>query len=239
MEILSGAALFRVRDVTRNAAEAELASRQIMFKNIIKRSWPHGKSMPYSAEHKARTRAKIVETARIMFNRHGFEQVSIDDIMKHAGLTRGGFYNHFASKNELYAAAVHSFTSCNPFERKRESARGGAPPPRKVARMLVEMYLADETLANVDQQCPLIALPSDVARAGLKPRAAYTQVIESMLCVFRSAFGENDAAAEEKAQLMVNLCVGGMVLARTTDEPALRRSLRASARREALALLDR
>jgi len=195
--------------------------------------------MPYTPEHKARTRAKIVESARVLFNRHGFEQVSIDDIMNHAGLTRGGFYNHFASKDELYAEAVRSFRSCNPFERRRASAKGAAAQPRELARMLVELYLSDGVLADVDQQCPLIAVPSDVARAGLKPRAAYTDVINGMLCVYRDAFPVEDAERELKAQLIVNLCVGGMVLARTTDDPSLQRNLRAAARREALAILDR
>ena len=65
--------------------------------------------MPYSADHKHRTRARIVESARILFNRHGYESVSIDMVMAEAGLTRGGFYNHFKSKEELFAAAVASF----------------------------------------------------------------------------------------------------------------------------------
>jgi TetR/AcrR family transcriptional repressor of nem operon len=195
--------------------------------------------MPYTAEHKARTRAKIVASARVMFNRHGFEQVSIDDIMQHVGLTRGGFYNHFKSKDELYAEAVRSFSTCNPFAEKRARARGPAPPPGKLARMLVNLYLSDDTLANVDQQCPLIALPSDVARAGLEPRAAYTSVVEHMAEVFRAAFAPDDAEADRKALLMVSLCVGGMVIARTTDDPQLRKTLRSAARKEALVLLER
>ena len=89
--------------------------------------------MPYTAEHKARTRARIIEAARVLFNRRGFEQVSIDEIMQHAGLTRGGFYNHFASKDELYAEAIRSFTSCNPFARRLADAKV-APPPRQLAR---------------------------------------------------------------------------------------------------------
>lgn len=193
--------------------------------------------MPYTAEHKARTRAKIVEGARVMFNRHGFDSVSIDDIMQHVGLTRGGFYNHFKSKDELYAEAVRSFTSCNPFARQRASAAGPAPTSRELARMLVDLYLSDEILADVDQHCPLIALPSDVARAGLEPRAAYTTVVENMAGIFQAAFGPGDADARRKALLMVSLCVGGMVIARTTDDPALRQTLRAASRREALALL--
>jgi TetR/AcrR family transcriptional repressor of nem operon len=193
--------------------------------------------MPYPPEHKAQTRARIVESARVMFNRHGFDSVSIDDIMKEAGLTRGGFYHHFGSKQELYAEAVRSFTTCNPFA--REMARTKLKDPRKLARMLVELYLSDEVLEDVDLHCPLIAVPSDVARAGLKPRAAYTQVVENMAHVFRSAFAPGDGEASRKALLIVNLCVGGMVIARTTDDPGLRKSLRAAARKEAFALLDR
>jgi TetR/AcrR family transcriptional regulator, transcriptional repressor for nem operon len=108
--------------------------------------------MPYSIEHKARTRAKIVESARILFNRHGFEQVSIDDVMRRAGLTRGCFHNHFASKDQLYAEAVRSFVTCNPFDRQATSM-ATEPSPRRLARLLVDLYLSDATLANVDH-CP-------------------------------------------------------------------------------------
>ena len=65
--------------------------------------------MPYTAAHKSKTRARIVECARILFNRHGFDNVTIDMVMGDAKLTRGGFYNHFKSKEELFAAAVSSF----------------------------------------------------------------------------------------------------------------------------------
>ena len=67
--------------------------------------------MSYSAEHKQRVRAKIVESARVLFNRHGFKDVTIDTIMKFAGLTRGGFYNHFKNKEELYDQAVSAVQS--------------------------------------------------------------------------------------------------------------------------------
>lgn len=172
-----------------------------------------------------------------MFNRRGFEGVSIDDIMREAGLTRGGFYHHFRSKDELYAEAVKSFTTCNPFVVKSAELKR-RPSAKRLACMLVELYLCDETLMNVDGQCPLIALPSDVARAGFEPRAAYTQIVESMLCVFRAAFDASDRMAEQKARVVINLCVGGMVIARTTQDPELRKSLRSAARAQALALLE-
>lgn len=192
--------------------------------------------MPYAADHKDKTRARIVDSARVLFNRHGFESVSIDDVMKKAGLTRGGFYHHFTSKQSLYAAAVSSFTSCNPFAERLEQ-HPKHRSPRELAELLVDTYLSDETLADVDKHCPLIALPSDVARAGLQPRAAYTQLVEGMLEIFRAAFPKSDRQGNRNAQLIVNLCVGGMLIARTTDEPTLRKQLRATARSEALRLL--
>lgn len=192
--------------------------------------------MPYPADHKQKTRARIVDSARVLFNRHGFDAISIDDVMKHAGLTRGGFYHHFASKRSLYAAAVSSFISCNPFAAQLES-KPKQRSPRQLAELLVDTYLSDETLADVDKHCPLIALPSDVARAGLQPRAAYTQLVENMLAIFAAAFSKRDRQRNRKAQLIVNLCVGGMLIARTTDDPRLRKQLRAAARTEALRLL--
>ena len=193
--------------------------------------------MPYPAGHKERVRERIVDSARRLFNRHGFEQTSIDQIMSEAGLTRGGFYHHFKSKDELYAAAVRSIRSCSLFAKELAIT----PPdvienPRSLARMLVDLYLSDAVLENEDLQCPLYALPSDVARAGLKPRKAYTELVRGMAQVYRAALGKKPDA-EQRANAIVSLCVGGMVLARTTHDPALRRSLRAATHRQALEML--
>jgi len=193
--------------------------------------------MPYRPEHKAQTRARIVESARRLFNRHGFQQVTIDQIMADASLTRGAFYHHFNSKDDLYAAAVASFATCNPFAVKMSKRSSPIDDPRRLAHMLVDLYLSDEVLDDVDMHCPLYALPSDVARAGLEPQQAYTDLIRNMSEVYRSALkGLRDA--DRRAESMVSLCVGGMVLARTTNDPGLRRSLRASARHQALVLLQ-
>jgi len=193
--------------------------------------------MPYPAEHKERVRARIVESARRLFNRHGFEQVSIDKIMSAAGLTRGAFYHHFGSKDQLYAAAVSSFTTCNPFAVRAAQADSPIRDPHMLAHMLVDLYLSDEVLENVDLHCPLYALPADVARAGLSPQNAYTDLIRNLACAFRAAL-PNGRDAERRAQAMVSLCVGGMVLARTTNDPGLRTSLRSAARQQALAMLE-
>jgi TetR/AcrR family transcriptional regulator, transcriptional repressor for nem operon len=193
--------------------------------------------MPWNAEHKARTRARIVDAARRLFNRHGFQDVTIERIMAEAGLTRGGFYHHFGSKDALYAEAVASYATCNPFVQRQRTRTRSSGDPRLLARSLVRLYLSDEVLADDSLQCPLYALPSDIARAGPSPRTAYTALIRGMMRIHRRALaGARDA--DRRAQAIVSLCVGGMVLARTTSDPALRVSLRRAARRQALALLD-
>jgi TetR/AcrR family transcriptional regulator, transcriptional repressor for nem operon len=194
-------------------------------------------AMPYTPEHKAKTRAKIIESARFLFSQHGFELVSIDQVMEHAGLTRGGFYNHFGSKDDLYVEAVKSFATCNPLvsELAKLPRR---PDDGELARMLVTLYLSDAVLKDPGMQCPLYALPADVARAGLKPQKAYTRIVENMLHVFERAFPASDARAREKAEIILNLCVGGMVVARTTSDPALSSCLRKAARTQALSLLE-
>src|SRR5690242_10475834 len=94
------------------------------------RSWPpqsRGEAMPYSPKQKRDTREKILESARRLFNRKGYAGVSIEEIMSDAGLTHGGFYRHFARKDELYAAAVRQFLCKKtpaPWQGRREPGVG-------------------------------------------------------------------------------------------------------------------
>jgi AcrR family transcriptional regulator len=190
--------------------------------------------MPYPRDHKAKTRAKIVQSARALFNRRGFDQVTIDEVMAHAGLTRGGFYHHFESKEGLYREAVASVRGNSPFSRQvaEERARGVERDGFELAHLLVDTYLAEEMLTNVDDQCPLYALSNDVARAGRGPRVEYTKIVERMATVFA---GAGDADALPLAA--VALCVGGMVLARTTNDASLAKQVRLAARDAAHQLL--
>jgi AcrR family transcriptional regulator len=65
--------------------------------------------MPYPAGHRARVKKNIIDSARKLFNRHGFENVSLHQIMSGAGLTHGGFYSYFKSKSDLYSAVLGCF----------------------------------------------------------------------------------------------------------------------------------
>lgn len=193
--------------------------------------------MPYSAEHKQETRAKITEAARVLFNQHGFEGVTIDMVMSAAGLTRGGFYNHFENKQQLFAEAVTSFLSGRGAEWREDAGIDTGNVDDQTALKMLRSYLSDEHLGDLEGQCPMIALPSDVARAAPEVQGAYQQLLEAMTWLFETSLANDhdkaekkeDGEARQKALTLSALCVGGMVLARTLPESTLAEEIKAAA----------
>jgi len=189
--------------------------------------------MPYSSDHKAKIRSQIIEAARCLFNQHGFESVTIDMVMSAAGLTRGGFYNHFKNKEELYGEAVSSFlTGAGACWREKAGVDINALTAQ-MGRNMINSYLSDEHLIDIDNQCPLIALPSDVARAGQAAQAAYHRLLEAMVSLFEVTAEEQSEQARQKALTIAALCVGGMVLARTLPDSLLAKDVRNAAHQAA------
>jgi AcrR family transcriptional regulator len=192
--------------------------------------------MPYAPTHKQETRTRIIQSARRLFNRNGFAEVTIDEIMDGAGLTRGGFYKHFSAKEDLYQAAVVQF-ACAEMPEAWQAAHI-APEARgpALARMIVDAYLSREHFDDRDGSCPMIALPSDISRGNEAVRSAFRQVLEMMVEVFAANLDpEDNRPARERALAKAAMVVGGMVLARAVDDPELADDLRRSARAEALA----
>ncbi len=189
--------------------------------------------MPYSARHKEHTRQRILESARRLFNSRGFAEVSIGEIMENAGLTHGGFYRHFRDKSELYAEAVQWFLcdeAPKPWRRPGRKATG-----KSRARRIVDAYFSRDHFDDRESCCPLIGLPSDVARSGDAVKAAYQDVLEKLLNLLQGDLEGPDA--RERALSLVALCVGGMVVARSVEDPALAHDLRRAAYRRAQTVL--
>ncbi|HKW54991.1 MAG TPA: TetR/AcrR family transcriptional regulator [Stellaceae bacterium] len=187
--------------------------------------------MPYSPEHKRDTRARILESARRLFNRKGFAETSIDEIMTEAGLTHGGFYRHFAGKDELYAAAVRQFL-CKPEPAPWQAKYAALRADKPRARRIVDAYLSHEHFDDRDGCCPLLAMASDVSRSGAAVKSAYQEVAETLVDVFAANLG--DARARERALVLAALCVGSMILARGVDDPRLADELRRAAHKHVL-----
>jgi AcrR family transcriptional regulator len=194
--------------------------------------------MPYTAEHKQETRTRIIESARRLFNRNGFEAVTIAEIMGAAGLTHGGFYKHFSAKEDVYQAAVLQFICAErpePWQARHidPAARGPA-----LTRMIVEAYLSDDHFDDRDGSCPMIALPSDVARGNPAVKEAFRQVLDMMVGAFAENLPPDGGAPRERALALVALVVGGMVLARAVDDKDLADDLRAAALRQVMEMTN-
>lgn len=190
--------------------------------------------MPYRPEHRGETRARIVQSAQELFNRHGFNAVSIDEIMERAGLTRGGFYTYFRGKSDLYAEAVAHALSVTPWSRWGRMHVDFAA--REAATQVIDAYLSREHFEDVEGSCPMVTLPGDVARSGPVVKRAFEKVFTAMAGVFEEALRREGRADPKLALAIAAICVGSMVVSRSIDSPELADAIRAAARRTALEL---
>lgn len=171
--------------------------------------------MPYTPEHKQRTRERIVEAARRLFKAHGYEGVGIDRIMAEAGLTRGGFYGHFQAKEDLFAEVVEWLGPSSEMQ-KRFLAEEKASGDKVLA--FIRTYLSAAHRNDPAEGCPLVALSVDVGRAGPAARRSYTKALRNAAERFADCFPHRDAHTEELAYGLLATCIGGMVLARAVDD---------------------
>jgi AcrR family transcriptional regulator len=191
--------------------------------------------MPYAAGHRTEVKGKIVQSARRLFNRHGFDSVSITQIMAGAGLTHGGFYSYFKSKSDLYAEVLGCFFTDPEWKSCWEGVEVDLSSA-DVGPQVVRAYLSRQHFEDVENSCPMIALPSDVSRSGKSAKRAFETVFEAMVNVLeRSSIG-NGRSRRTTAQATAALCVGGMVVARALVKRALADELRDACMRVALQL---
>ena len=190
--------------------------------------------MPYALGHRVETKNKIIRSARRLFNRHGFDAVSIDDVMADAGLTRGSFYIYFETKGDLYAEAVNQILN----EKQLLTSDGVSIDPRAVknAAQFIRDYLSLEHFEDVDGTCPLVAFPSEFLRKEPRVRHAFETVLRVMIDVFEQALHREGQAAQSQARAIATLCIGGMVLARSIEDQRLADEIREAAMGVALSL---
>ena len=181
--------------------------------------------MPYSASHRQRVRENIIGSARRLFNRHGFDNVSIDAIMAGAQLTHGSFYSYFSSKGELYTEVLACFFTDpkwkNTWEGIHFDMTAAALGPQ-----IVRAYLSRQHFEDVENSCPMVALPSDVARSGKSVQSAFEIAFKGMVRILEHGSSNTDHSRRAIAQAVAALCVGGMVIARAIADRALADELR-------------
>lgn len=170
--------------------------------------------MPYPAGHRARVKSSIIESARRLFNRHGFDSVSLKQIMAGAGLSHGGFYSYFNSKEDLYAEVLGCFLTDPEWKNCWEGVHVDLSST-DVGPQVVSAYLSRQHYEDVEHSCPMVALPSDVARSGKGAKQAFETVFMAMVSTLERSLRERDRQRRTKAQAVAALCVGGMVVARS------------------------
>jgi AcrR family transcriptional regulator len=184
--------------------------------------------MPYPVGHRVEVKRKIVESARRLFNRHGFDNISVDQIMSGAGLTRGGFYSYFESKSELYAEVLGCFFTDPEWKSCWEGVEVDLTST-EVGPQVVRAYLSRQHFEDVENSCPMVALPTDVSRSDASAKRAFETVFQAMVSVLERSSTQNASSPRTRrtrAQAMAALCVGGMVVARAMENREVADELR-------------
>ena len=150
-------------------------------------------------------------------------------VMEHAELTRGGFYNHFKSKEDLFASAVSSFLMGRGARWRAEAGIDHTNPTREDAASMLSSYLSTEHLGDVDGQCPMIALPSDIGRSSQEVQVSYQRLLEAMVGLFERSLDGRKPARREASLTLAALCIGGMVLAKALPDSELADAVRKAA----------
>ena len=172
-----------------------------------------------SARTKEATHERIVKTAARAIRRSGYDGTSVADIMKEAGLTHGGFYAHFASREAMLAEAADRAGA----EAVATSAHIAAAAPAELAlKSLLQAYLSKEHVNSPEMGCPVAALGSEMPRQAPEVRRAATHRIKEMIDVIARQLPDwGQPGAHEHALVTAVTMVGAMVMARAVDDPKL------------------
>jgi TetR/AcrR family transcriptional repressor of nem operon len=174
--------------------------------------------MGYSQAQKEKTHKRIVAIASKRFREKGLTGYGIAELMKEAGLTVGGFYKHFDSRDELVAEAVSD--AFGTWQRQKETAESGGQP-LSFAK-LVDDYLSDVHRKNPGTGCAFSALAPEIARSDKRTRALTSEQVRKDLELLVGLLpGEGKRTARSRAILTFSALVGAMSLARAVSDEAL------------------
>ncbi|XLZ71254.1 TetR/AcrR family transcriptional regulator [Massilia sp. SR12] len=176
---------------------------------------------------KEETHERIVEVAARAIRRTGYSGTGVADIMKEAGLTHGGFYAHFESRDALLAEAGDRAGA----ESVALAARVAATaPPGQALQAMMQAYLSPEHIAAIETGCPVSALGSEMPRQAPEVRRAATIHIKEMIDLFARQFPDwGQPQAHEQAMALVCGLIGTTMVARAVDDPKLSQALCAAA----------
>jgi TetR/AcrR family transcriptional regulator, transcriptional repressor for nem operon len=170
--------------------------------------------MGSSQADKSLSHQRIIDAAAAQIRREGVASINIAALMGEAGLTHGGFYRHFGSRDELIAEAVEAALDRNPYQRAENPSKRGTGSFDAV----IDTYLSSTHRDNPETGCAVAALASDVARGDETCRAAYTTHVRRYLDLLAR---HGPSTSPDAPYLTLAALVGAIALARAVDDPAL------------------
>lgn len=191
--------------------------------------------MNTAPSRKQLTHERIVATAARAVRRAGFAGVGVAEVMKEAGLTHGGFYAHFPSRDLMLVEAL-AWAGAQSTERMKQTVQEGAGKGCTALRALVESYLSERHLRSLETGCPVAALASEMPRQPPELRAAAAQRVKSLLAAVQASLPPG--APADAAGVIASQLVGALQLARTLGDTAPGRALLAASRKSLLAQFD-
>jgi len=173
--------------------------------------------MPYSKEHKTQSREHILASAITLFSRRGYDNVTLDAVMSHAGMTRGAFYNHFDSKQELYAEGMKSAVLKSLINNDKTK---GIDATEHLQRF-IKSYLSQAHLQQSDSPCPMAFMVTDVANHEPEVRETYTHIFKGFSHRMSTFMQGDEANTSQRGQALAALLIGGVAVCRAFNEPKL------------------
>jgi TetR/AcrR family transcriptional regulator, transcriptional repressor for nem operon len=175
--------------------------------------------MRKSRQEAAATRQRIIKAAAAEFRQNGIAGTGLSDLMAAAGLTHGGFYRHFDSKDQIVAeactAAVESLVA-------QLAASASGKSPQRGLKTIVASYLSAAHRDQPADGCPLAALGSEMARADERTRAAATQALLKLVGVIASQFGNTRPdVARRRALVAAATMIGALTMSRIVTDSEL------------------
>jgi TetR/AcrR family transcriptional regulator, transcriptional repressor for nem operon len=168
--------------------------------------------MRYSREHKLETHERIVKRASVRLREKGAHGIGVADLMKDAGLTHGGFYAHFDSREAL---VIEAFAHAMDRSTERWRKLGETTPPEQRLTAIVDSYLTPVHRDNPGQGCAVPTLGAEIARESPKTRRAFATRLEQMIDVFADQIPDvSRKAARQQAAAALATMMGTMVMAR-------------------------
>jgi AcrR family transcriptional regulator len=182
---------------------------------------------PPAPSRKETSHERIVDAASRAIRRDGYAGAAVADIMDDAGLTHGGFYAHFESRDAMLAEAADRAGADSVGRLGRIAAKA---PPGKALQALLEAYLSKAHVEGVETGCPMAALGSELVRQSPQVRHAATERAKELIdLVARQAPDWGKPGAHEHALVTAATMVGALLIARAVDDERLSEAMRKAA----------